>query len=524
MRVQLKIAAALALAGLVALLAAGPGSTGAAPNDPGCDDLDAYASGFAPLGYDLDHVVTLPLGPVTDLTHAAWVDSIWNNSAFLDTVLAGTFTVAEFIKDRPELDMEMYRAWLDTLVHPGDDVCELVWTLHGTAQGDTTFSTLGISRNGAALFEPLLYFNPTEEVMSDGAKESTGASGWVKNGFGIKAATWTINVAIKCNNCRIIDPAPYTTIQTYSIFLWDCKGDFVEAKYFEPAPCCPDDQVECLKSVVQIAVTSGGKSSVVIKHKDWLEVKFEGWFGCKANYPYTFHLCCTKVMTTKTTDVTGVPTRDFAMGEPVWTAGDNLPPNSALMISVFPNQPIFEGMPIPPRHPGTAMMLLTDAFGQVMGTDLGGPGMPILMHVYEPWPEPTWDLGYDFIVDINENGFWDPEEPALDVGEDGGFGSMRVSGVPQPARPLELNSHPNPFNPTTTVRYSIGQPGRLSLKVYNLRGQLVRTLVEAEVEAPEGSVVWDGTDNRGRPVVSGVYFVHARAHGTSQVMKVAVIK
>ncbi|UCH82676.1 MAG: T9SS type A sorting domain-containing protein, partial [Candidatus Latescibacterota bacterium] len=67
---------------------------------------------------------------------------------------------------------------------------------------------------------------------------------------------------------------------------------------------------------------------------------------------------------------------------------------------------------------------------------------------------------------------------------------------------------PNPFNPTTTIKYSISERGRVSLRVYNVAGQLVRTLVD-EVQTPREdgfSVEWDGTNNAGENVSSGVYF------------------
>lgn len=521
---RLNRSTARAAAAALVVLAAGFAALPPAAQAQGCDDMDARAAAFVPLEFDLDHVATAPHGMVDPLNKAAWVDSIFFNSAFLDTVPGGTFTVAEFIKDRPDFDMSLYHAWLDTLIHEGDDVCEVVWTLHGTAVGDTTFSTFGISRAGTAVFEPLMYFHPTEVILDQPDKESAGASGSTKNGFGITTTTWTITVTIKCENCRIIDPKPYTVVSTWSIFLWSIKYDFIEGNYFESAPCCPDDKRECVKSVVKIAVTSGGKSSVTIKHKDWIEVQFEGWFGCTAEYPYTFHVCCDKVMTTKTTTSAAVPTRQFAMGEEVCVAGDNLPPASALRISVFPNQiPLTQGMPVPPSYPGTATMLFTDPMGQVMATDISA-GRPVLMPFYQPWPEPTFDLGYDFIVDINDNGIWDPEEPALDVWEDAGFSSHGLSAVPPSAVALDLQSHPNPFNPTTTVSYDIGQPGYLELRIFDLRGALVRTLIAAEVAQARGEAIWDGGDDKGRPVVSGVYFVRAVAHGQAQVMKVAVIK
>jgi hypothetical protein len=521
---QFIVPACLLIPFLLTVPAPGAAST-LAPAAPECDALDAFAAVFAPAGYDLDHVATVSRGMVDATNRVAWGDSIYRNSAFLDRVPAGTYAVADFIKNRPDVDMVVYRAWLETLLMDGDNVCELTWTLHGTAAGDTTFSTFGFARGGVAVFEPLLYFHAQTVLTHSADKEGAQDSGSVTNGFGMETATWTIDVAVKCNNCRIIDPPPYTTVTKSAIFLWDVKYEVIEAKYFEAAPCCPDDKVECLKSVVKIAVTSGGKTSVTIKHDDWIEVKFEGWFGCTLEVPYTFHVCCAKTTTTKTTSQTGVPKRTFTPGEPVCVAGDNLPPNSVVRISVFPNLPsMHEGLPLPPPHPGTAGWLFTDGDGQVAGTDLGG-SPPRLMPGYIPWPEgPQYDVGYDYVVDVNENGIWDPMEPALDVGEHPGFSSQEMSAVPPAVVAITLRGNPNPFNPTTIIEYDIGLPGGLVIDIHDLRGRLVRVLFAGEATAAAGSLPWDGTDNGGRRVGSGVYVVRARAHGLEEAAKLAVIK
>jgi len=77
---------------------------------------------------------------------------------------------------------------------------------------------------------------------------------------------------------------------------------------------------------------------------------------------------------------------------------------------------------------------------------------------------------------------------------------------------LEQN-YPNPFNPSTTISFGVPQPEtggsgalRVRLAVYDLRGALVRTLLDRELEPGFHSVVWDGHDNRGRNLPSGVYF------------------
>jgi len=97
-----------------------------------------------------------------------------------------------------------------------------------------------------------------------------------------------------------------------------------------------------------------------------------------------------------------------------------------------------------------------------------------------------------------------------------------IAGVPDAAA-FSAVAAPNPFNPLTNIRYTAPRPGRLTLKVFDLRGRLVRTLLDRQVEAA-GSVAWDGTDARGAQVASGVYFYEARLNGEVQVGKLALIK
>ncbi len=99
-----------------------------------------------------------------------------------------------------------------------------------------------------------------------------------------------------------------------------------------------------------------------------------------------------------------------------------------------------------------------------------------------------------------------------------------MSGVPGAAAPLKVTSHPNPFNPTLTLRYTLPQAGTVAIKVYDARGTLVRALVDGPVPKAEGSVVWDGTDERGSRVSSGMYFVETRAGDQVDVRKVMMLK
>ncbi len=83
-------------------------------------------------------------------------------------------------------------------------------------------------------------------------------------------------------------------------------------------------------------------------------------------------------------------------------------------------------------------------------------------------------------------------------------GQYRISGVRPVALALEQNT-PNPFNPATTIQFRIPETGLVRVAIYGVDGQLVRALLERRVEAGTHEVVWDGRDNSGRAVASGVY-------------------
>ena len=83
------------------------------------------------------------------------------------------------------------------------------------------------------------------------------------------------------------------------------------------------------------------------------------------------------------------------------------------------------------------------------------------------------------------------------------------------------NARPNPFNPRTTIDYSVAAASRVTLRVYDLAGREVRTLVDRDVEAGEHKVVWDGTTDAGQRAASGVYFVRMETAGHAGAFRAA---
>ncbi len=91
-----------------------------------------------------------------------------------------------------------------------------------------------------------------------------------------------------------------------------------------------------------------------------------------------------------------------------------------------------------------------------------------------------------------------------------------ASGVDEPSAELPaqfalLQNYPNPFNPSTNIRYDLPQAVRVKLVIYNLLGEKVRTLVDASESAGAKQITWNGLNDRGARVASGVYVYRIEA-------------
>jgi len=88
-----------------------------------------------------------------------------------------------------------------------------------------------------------------------------------------------------------------------------------------------------------------------------------------------------------------------------------------------------------------------------------------------------------------------------------------------------LSFGPNPFSSKAAIRYQTAKDGTpISVRVYNLAGQLVKTLASGTVGAGDHSVAWDGRDEQGRMVSAGVYFVRLNIGGQAATARIAVLK
>ena len=85
-------------------------------------------------------------------------------------------------------------------------------------------------------------------------------------------------------------------------------------------------------------------------------------------------------------------------------------------------------------------------------------------------------------------------------------------------------NYPNPFNSETTIRYGVPVPGEVLLLVYNLSGQKVRELVCGSQDAGMHTVQWDGKDDKGREIGSGVYVCRMAAGGYEHIRRMVLVK
>jgi hypothetical protein len=90
--------------------------------------------------------------------------------------------------------------------------------------------------------------------------------------------------------------------------------------------------------------------------------------------------------------------------------------------------------------------------------------------------------------------------------------------------PKIQSNYPNPFNPSTTIVFSIPESRRVRVSVYNIKGQKVKDLLNDEMMRGSHRVIWDGKDNSNRSVSSGIYFIRLESMGKSSIRKAMLLK
>ncbi len=96
--------------------------------------------------------------------------------------------------------------------------------------------------------------------------------------------------------------------------------------------------------------------------------------------------------------------------------------------------------------------------------------------------------------------------------------------LPSDLKALLKNAYPNLFNPSTTLSFELSSPEIVRIDIYNVKGQLVKSLVKGAYNTGKHSIVWEGKDNKGDPSCSGVYFYKMQAGIYSQPQQMMLMK
>ena len=99
-----------------------------------------------------------------------------------------------------------------------------------------------------------------------------------------------------------------------------------------------------------------------------------------------------------------------------------------------------------------------------------------------------------------------------------------TAAPPVPSRLHLAQNHPNPFNPLTTVTFTLEKAGIASLRIFDASGRLVRTLFTDYRDSGAHAVLWDGRDDGGRQVGDGVYLYRLDAAGDSDARKMVLVR
>jgi len=130
----------------------------------------------------------------------------------------------------------------------------------------------------------------------------------------------------------------------------------------------------------------------------------------------------------------------------------------------------------------------------------------------------TWKYKKDIYVSDGQDCGWidyvifPPEDETATGGQ----------GIPMQTK--LIGNYPNPFNPTTTIKFAISAPQQVEISIFNLKGQKVRSYNQHYQEPGNYSIVWNGNDDEGKPAGTGIYFYKLKTSAYSQIKKMMLLK
>ena len=102
--------------------------------------------------------------------------------------------------------------------------------------------------------------------------------------------------------------------------------------------------------------------------------------------------------------------------------------------------------------------------------------------------------------------------------------SVEESSARIPKKNRLYSNYPNPFNPSTTIRYDLHQPADVQIIVYDILGQQVATLASGNQTAGYKSVHWNGLNESGNQVSSGIYLCHLKTTDFTQTIRMVYLR
>ena len=173
----------------------------------------------------------------------------------------------------------------------------------------------------------------------------------------------------------------------------------------------------------------------------------------------------------------------------------------ALVIMIFSHQSAWAQITVSKSVMGNGGMVIIDGEYAMLGT-VGQPFVGVVensTHVNQ--------VGFGYLTD---------RTVATDVIDETNYSLPTEFGLDQ--------NYPNPFNPETEIPFQLPKESHVVLKIFNIRGQLVRTLIQADYAPGFHSIRWDGKDNNGMTVSSGLYIYRFQAGDFVQVKKMSLLR
>ncbi|MDD4309825.1 MAG: FlgD immunoglobulin-like domain containing protein, partial [Candidatus Cloacimonetes bacterium] len=199
-----------------------------------------------------------------------------------------------------------------------------------------------------------------------------------------------------------------------------------------------------------------------------------------------------------------------------------------LLANVQPNSTVSADFAI--RNLGSAAMQGMVSIPAGFSLSMNGTALP-MDYTYQIPASSTQIFSLSYTAGATVNSFTaqllitsnDPNNASLEIPVVVQSGSSTEDPVTPVITALERN-FPNPFNPETTIRYSVKESGMVKLSIYNLKGQLIRSLVNETKTSGNHRVIWNGVDDRGQSVASGIYFYRMDATNFSSTQKMMLMK